>query len=94
MMKGVFPTALLIAGLALTPAAFAGTQDNISSCRAALTEQGQLNMDDYRLRFQSKKGSSKVTLNLLAIPTSADAEKVKVTCVVKRGKVLSVGVQK
>lgn len=75
-----------VLGATATPA-FASTNDDIAACRAALSEAGTLDMDQYRLRFDSKKGSSTKTYRLDAI-NEAGGENKEVTCKVKRGKVL------
>ncbi|MGV6800593.1 MAG: hypothetical protein ACWA5L_01575 [bacterium] len=71
----------------------ASSQSDVNQCRQALDQQGSLPMSEYRLRYQSKKGSRTVTYKLQAIPYNGQ-EKQNVICVVKRGKVLSVDLVK
>lgn len=78
--------AAAIAGFA-TPALAGNTQDDIAACRAALSEQSVLDMEQYRLRFESKDGRRTTTYVLHALP-SGEGDKQEVICVVKRGKVL------
>lgn len=91
MMKVLGALSVLgLAGLALP--ATAGTQDDIEDCRAALTEQGTLNMDEYRLSFEKKKGNSNRVLTLEAIP-NAGGEKYVVTCTFKKNKIEAVSAE-
>ncbi len=69
--------------------AFAGTQEDVAKCRVALTEEGTLNMDDYRLSFKGKRGNSKRTLTLEAIPNN-DGAHYMVKCSLKKSKVTGV----
>ncbi|MCI5048117.1 MAG: hypothetical protein MRY59_11490 [Aquisalinus sp.] len=66
--------------------AFAGTQDDVRTCRAALAEDGRLNMDNYRLDFEGKKGNRVRTLTLEAI-SSDDAPNYEVKCTIERSAV-------
>ncbi len=74
-----------IAVLSAAPA-FAGTQDDVRACRAALTEEGRLNMDNYRLGFENKKGTRVRTLTLEAI-SSDDSQNYEVKCTIERSGV-------
>ncbi len=80
--------AIAISSIALlsTAPAFAGTQEDVRTCRAALTEDGRLNMENYRLGFEGKKGSRVRTLTLEAI-SSDDAPNYEVKCTIERSAV-------
>ncbi len=74
-----------IAAFAVSAPAFAqSTQDSIKSCRAALTSEKLLDMDNYRLKFKSSKGNRTKTLMLEAVPHDG-GERVNVICKVSRG---------
>lgn len=76
-----------IAAIALTAtAASASTQDDIEACRVALAGNDTLNIDDYRLSFEKKKGNSNRVLTLKAIPNSG-GEKYIVTCSFKKNQI-------
>ncbi|GGD06373.1 hypothetical protein [Aquisalinus flavus] len=85
--------ALTILGLlSFALPANAGTQDDIEDCRAALTEEGTLKMDEYRLSFEKKKGNSNRVLTLEAIPNAGGAKYI-VTCTFKKNKIEAVSVE-
>jgi hypothetical protein len=87
----VFKTALISAiaasTLIATPAMATSNKD-VQKCRTALTAQGDLNMSDYRLRFERQDGQRTKTLHFKAIPHDG-GEVVDVTCTLKRSKVLA-----
>lgn len=74
-------TAVLIAGAFIATPAFAGTQDDVQSCREAITVQQPGILDGYRLRFKGQKGYKTPVISLEAIPNKKSAgERFKVTC--------------
>ncbi|MCI5045147.1 MAG: hypothetical protein MRY72_10655 [Aquisalinus sp.] len=80
--------AIAISSIAVlsTAPAFAGTQEDVSTCRAALAEDGRLNMDNYRLGFEGKKGNRVRTLTLEAV-SSNNSPNYKVKCTIERSSV-------
>ena len=81
-----------LALVSLAPTAHArSTQEDIQMCRDAMAAQGKLNMDEYRLSFESKRGNSTRTLSLEAIP-NAGGEKFEVTCTISKSAVTEVTV--
>lgn len=50
------------------PSAFAGAQDDVQRCRVAMTSQSNIDMSEYRLRFERSKGHRVRTVYLKAIP--------------------------
>lgn len=84
-------TALLscIATVALTATpAMATSNGDVKKCRTAMTAQGDLNMEEYRLRFERQEGQRTKTLHFKAIPHNGGETK-NVTCTLKRSKVLA-----
>jgi hypothetical protein len=74
-----------IAAFAVTAPAFAqSTQDSIKSCRAQLANEQMLDMDNYRLKFKSSKGTRTKTLMLEAVPHDG-GDRIDVVCKVSRG---------
>jgi hypothetical protein len=71
-----------------TPA-MAASNGDVEKCRAAFSEQGEMNMDDYRLRFERQDGQRTKTIHFKAIPHDG-GEALDVTCTLRRTKVLSV----
>jgi len=74
-------TAALIAGTFTATPAFAGSQDDVQSCREAITVQTPGILDGYRLRFKNKKGYKNRMIALEAIPNKKSAgERFTLTC--------------
>jgi hypothetical protein len=46
----------------------AASNGDVEKCRAAFSEQGEMNMDDYRLRFERQDGQRTKTIHFKAIP--------------------------
>ncbi len=62
-----------IAGLVLLSAsaqAHAVTQSDVKECRTVLSAQTDINMDNYRLRFEKEQGVRKRVLTFTVIPHS------------------------
>ncbi len=86
--------ATLIAGAALSASAYAqSTQDQIATCRAQIDQEQILDMEAYRLKFKSSKGSRTRTLNLEAIDSDGGA-RVPVVCKLSRGGKVTVALGK
>lgn len=84
-------TVIAAAGIS-TSSVLASTQDDIQSCREALTEKGEIDMDAYRLSFKKKKGNSNRTLTLEALPNS-EGDKYLVTCTLSKSTVTEVSLE-
>lgn len=69
MFKPIFTlTTLAIAMSAAAPAVAGSTQDDVQTCRAAMTDAGMLDMNQTRLRFKHVRGNHHGrTLTLQAI---------------------------
>ena len=65
------------------PFASSGTQDDIETCRTAITQQNVYDISDYRLRYISSKGKRNRVIKLEAIPNK-DGERFKITCQLDR----------
>lgn len=66
------------------PSFAASTQDDIATCRAALSEKGEMNMKDYRLHYIKSKGRHKArTLYLKAISYKG-AKPVELECHIQK----------
>ncbi len=72
--------------LVLSAPAFAGTQDDVQSCRAALAAEGTLDVDNYRLSFKGKKGGKNRVLTLEAKPKN-NGERYMVKCSISKSEV-------
>ena len=66
---------LATSALFISAPASAGIQDDVQSCRAAMTSQSNIDMNTYRLRFEKKKGYRTRTIQLKAIPTNGGLKK-------------------
>ena len=77
-------------GMASTPAFASTSQEDVQSCRAAMTDRGTINMDAYRLRFESAKGNNQGrTLYLKAIPNTKNETAFRFTCELNKNKVIA-----
>lgn len=83
-----FITLAAAAFLSAAPAS-AATQSDITTCRAAITAQSNINMEDYRLRFKKEKGNRNRTISLQAISTNG-APGFTFDCYINRGQVPTV----
>lgn len=87
LLKTTLISAIAASALIATPAMATSNKD-VQKCRTALTAQGDLDMADYRLRFEHQEGQRTKTLHFKAIPHDG-GEAVDVTCTLKRSKVLA-----
>ncbi len=86
--KTAFVTAFAASAFIALPA-MAASNGDVEKCRTAFTQEGQLNMDDYRLRFERQDGQRTKVIHFKAIPHDG-GEALEVTCTMRRTKVLSV----
>ena len=79
-----------IAAIAITAAAgtpaFAASQSDVELCRSAMVAQSNINMDDYRLRFEGQKNFRARTIFLKAISKSG-GQSFEFECYIKRNQV-------
>lgn len=75
-----------------TPA-MAASNGEVEKCRTAMAEQGDLDIAQYRLRFERQEGQRTKTLHFKAIPDNG-GEAIDVTCTIKRSKVLALNTGK
>ncbi|RKQ69337.1 hypothetical protein DES40_2137 [Litorimonas taeanensis] len=85
--KTVLLSAIASAALIATPA-FAASNKEVQKCRTAFTESGDLDMSQYRLRYEREEGKRTKTIHFTAIPHDR-TEALDVTCTLKRTKVIS-----
>ena len=64
-------------------------QNDIQSCRAAMTASSHINMQDYRLRFERSEGIRVETLFIKAIPRKS-GQAFHFTCILNRDHVVAV----
>ena len=75
---------------AAMPAHAATSQEDVQTCRVAMTEQGDVNMDAYRLRFEYVKGNSQGrTVQLKAIPNTKKGSAFRVRCELNKNQVVA-----
>jgi len=85
--KTIATALLMVITFASTPA-LAGTQDDVAACRAAMDRQSNIDMDDYRLRFEKQKGFRVRTVHIKAIPLKKSYGKTfTFTCELNRDQV-------
>tara|TARA_R110002020_G_scaffold105570_9_gene246160 strand:+ start:2252 stop:2707 length:456 start_codon:yes stop_codon:yes gene_type:complete len=77
------------AGLFAATPAFAASNGDVEKCRAALTEQSEMDMSNYRLSYDREEGNRTKTIYFTAVSTDG-GEDLNVTCTIKRSKVLAV----
>ena len=81
--------ALTLAALIAVPAQAATHQDDVQSCRAAMTDRNDINMSDYRLRFKYAQGNSQGrTIYMIAIPTKKGV-RFNVSCTLDKNTVIA-----
>lgn len=85
--KTILLSAMASAALIATPAMAASNKD-VQTCRTAFVEKGELNMDDYRLRYERQDGQRTKTIHFSAIPHDG-GETLNVSCTIRRTKVLA-----
>lgn len=87
MFKSVLSISAIAFFAAIPAQSFAAsTQDDVQSCRAAMTKSGILDMSETRLRFKSVRGYHKArTMHLEAINVHGKGS-VKITCYLGTGK--------
>jgi hypothetical protein len=78
--------------LAVAVPAHAGTQEDIQTCRDALTVKGEIDMAEYRLSFKKKKGNSTRTLTMEAIP-NGEGQKYLVSCTLSKSAVTEISLE-
>lgn len=88
LTKTAFVSAFAASAFIASPA-MAASNGDVEKCRTAFAEQGEMNMDDYRLRFERQDGQRTKTIHFKAIPHDG-GEALEVTCTMRRTKVLSV----
>lgn len=75
---------------ASAPAHATTSQDDVQACRVAMAERGDVNMDDYRLRFEYVKGNSQGrTVHLKVIPNRKQDSSFRVSCELNKNKVVA-----
>ena len=68
---------------------FAASNGDVEKCRAALTEQSEMDMSNYRLSYDREEGNRTKTIYFTAVSTDGGKD-LNVTCTIKRSKVLAV----
>jgi len=76
--------------LAAVPAQAATSQDDVQTCRIAMTDRGDVNMDAYRLRFEYAKGNNQGrTVYLKAIPNTKQGTAFRFSCELHKNTVIA-----
>lgn len=91
-MSKAFKTVLVSAVAAsafMAAPAHAASKTDVENCRAAFAQEGNVNIEEYRLRFKRETGKRTRTIHFKAIPR-AGGDAVELTCTIKRSKVLAV----
>ncbi len=88
LTKTTLMSAFAATSFIATPA-FAASNGDVEKCRTAFAEQGDLKIEDYRLRFERQDGQRTKTLYFKAIPHDG-GETLDITCTLKRTKVMAV----
>jgi len=70
-------------------AAFAGNSDDVEACKAFAVEQGKIEADAYRFKFEGAKGGRVKTIEISVIPVEGDAS-FDAECTMKSGKVVDI----
>jgi len=78
--------------LCISSPAFASTQDDVQSCRVAISSQSNIDMSAYRLRFESRKGIRVRTLHLKATPKKS-GKSFRFSCHMKRANVIALNLR-
>ena len=72
------------------PAQAATSQEDVQTFRMAMTEKGDVNMDNYRLRFKYVKGNNQGrTVYLKVIPNSKQGSAFYVGCELNKNQVVA-----
>lgn len=89
-------TPLKLAALSVVGAGFfaalpasATSNGDVEKCRAALSEQSDMDMSTYRLSYDREEGNRTKTIYFTAVSLDG-GENLNVTCTIKRSKVLAV----
>jgi hypothetical protein len=85
--KTVLLSAMASAAFIATPAMAASNKD-VQTCRTAFAEKGEINMNDYRLRYERQDGQRTKVIHFTAIPHEG-GESLEVSCTLRRTKVLA-----
>lgn len=76
-------TVITLLTFSAMPASAATSQEDVQACRIAMTSQSNIDMNDYRLRFERSKGYRVRTVYLKAISKSG-GESFQFECHMKR----------
>lgn len=87
--RTAFGAACTLAALIAVPAQAATHQDDVQSCRAAMADRNDVDMNDYRLRFKYAQGNSQGrTIYMIAIPTKKGT-RFNVSCTLDKNTVIA-----
>ena len=90
-MKKTILIACMTASILIAGSAQATVQEDVSLCRAAFVEKTGKSIDDFRLKFESKKGNRVRTLEISAIPKGKmSGNKFRFSCVINRDHVTDI----
>ncbi|MEL6365182.1 MAG: hypothetical protein AAFR11_10125 [Pseudomonadota bacterium] len=81
--------AALLAAAATGGVAYAGADDQVEACKIYMDEQGMLDVENYRFKYEGAKGGRVKTVDILVIPL-AEGPKYEAACKLRSGSVESV----
>ena len=89
LLSAVFAAAFAGAIALQSSTAFAAdVADEVALCARALDDQGLASADDYRAKFQGRRGGRVTKLEVRLVP-KADGKAIDAVCEIRRGEVVS-----
>lgn len=98
-MKEILLSGVLAAALAAAISLQSGTayaadaNEEVALCTEALDAQGLAGADDYRAKFEGRRGGRVTRVTLRLIPNEDAAESLVAECEIRRGEVVSATVK-